>query len=445
MNPAIANPAIANLARLSRLARLARAAVLDNPTHNRSPRTSRNSRGWPGLYLGYGTNGPVYGGAEHHALILGPPRSGKTTRLAIPNLARHPGPAVVTSTKADIITATIKTRANKGRCYIWDPNRQTPLPAGAEPLRWSPVVGCQQWDQAVATAHALAGAARPDRHNGETHWIERAQAVLAPLLHAAALNNTGLPAVTAWLHRRELLEPLTALQQAEATLAADVLQGVTKTDPRELSGILSTADSLLAAYNTNTALDTTRNPNLDPATFPTSTDTIYLCPTGTNHQLHAPLIIALLDQIRTHTYHHKPRPPLLWTLDELAHIAPLPDLTATIAEGGSQGLTILACLQDLSQARHRWHQQADGFLTLFTHKIILPGIADTTTLRQISDLAGDTDIPVPTTSRDNRLISPTTTSWRPDRRPRLPINTIANGQPHQALLITRTTPHRVHI
>ena len=76
MNPAIANPAIAHLARL------ARAAVLDNPTPNRSPGTARPA-GWPGLYLGYGTNGPVYGGAEHHALILGPPRSGKTTRLAI--------------------------------------------------------------------------------------------------------------------------------------------------------------------------------------------------------------------------------------------------------------------------------------------------------------------------------------------------------------------------
>lgn len=52
-----------------------------------------------GLYLGYGTKGPVLAGPEHHVLVLGPPRSGKTSRLVVPALHRHHGPAVVTSTK----------------------------------------------------------------------------------------------------------------------------------------------------------------------------------------------------------------------------------------------------------------------------------------------------------------------------------------------------------
>jgi type IV secretory pathway TraG/TraD family ATPase VirD4 len=134
---------------------------------------------------------------------------------------------------------------------------------------------------------------------------------------------------------------------------------------------------------------------------------------------------------------------MLWALDELAHIAPLPDLAATIAEGGSQGLIVLACLQDLSQARARWGPAADGFLTLFTHTIALPGIADMTTLRQISALAGDIDIPVASTSRTDQLGSRTTTSWHPQRRPRLPVDTIATGHPGQALLITRTAPRRI--
>ena len=56
---------------------------------------------------------------------------------------------------------------------------------------------------------------------------------------------------------------------------------------------------------------------------------------------------------------------MLFALDEVANIAPLAELPAIASEGGGQGLTLLAAFQDLSQARARWGQAADGFLTLF--------------------------------------------------------------------------------
>jgi type IV secretion system protein VirD4 len=429
---------------LRTLTNLAQRAIVDPPPPPRRP-VPTHPQGWPGLYLGIGSQGPVWGGRQHHTLVIGPPRSGKTTRIAMPNLVRHPGAAVVTSTKPDVIAASLEARARIGTCWVWDPTASVDLPDGVEPLCWSPVVGCTDWDQAVATAHALAGAARPDRGASDYHWVERAQAVLAPLLHAAALFEATLPTVLSWLHRRELLQPLSLLEEAGAHIASDLLHGVALTDPRELSGILSTADSLLAAYRTNAALEATRNPTFAPDRFAASTDTIYLCSPAASHHLHAPLVVALLDQIRTAIYRQAVSEPVLWILDELAHIAPLPDLAATIAEGGSQGLIVLACLQDLSQARTRWHQAADGFLTLFTHKIVLPGIADIVTLRQISDLAGQIEMNVPSTSRDDRLIAPTTTSWHRQFRPRLPVDQVAAGRPGEALLLTRTHSTRVRI
>ncbi|MGH3263509.1 MAG: TraM recognition domain-containing protein, partial [Trebonia sp.] len=45
----------------------------------------------------------------------------------------------------------------------------------------------------------------------------------------------------------------------------------------------------------------------------------------------------------------------------------------------------------LSQARQRWGTAADGFLTLFADKLILPGIADTRTLETISTALGEYD------------------------------------------------------
>ena len=62
-------------------------------------------------------------------------------------------------------------------------------------------------------------------------------------------------------------------------------------------------------------------------------------------------------------------------------------------------LLVLACLQDLSQARSRWGYAADGFLTLFPTKVVLPGIADLATLNTISAIAGEIEIPRTTTTR----------------------------------------------
>ena len=71
-----------------------------------------------------------------------------------------------------------------------------------------------------------------------------------------------------------------------------------------------------------------------------------------------------------------------------------------VSEGGSQGLLTLACLQDLSQARQRWGRAADGFLSLFGTKLVLPGIGDLATLELISRLGGEIDVPARSVSHD---------------------------------------------
>ena len=397
-----------------------------------------------GLYLGWGERGPVRGRPDEHLLVLGPPRSGKTTRVLCFGLLTHPGPAVVTSTKPDVFFLTAWARARLGRVWLWCPGGNLEVPEGAEELCWSPVVGCEAWDEAVARAHALSTAARPDPSAHDAHWVERAQALLAPLLHAAAIGKGDMAVVLSWLHRRDLRVPLSLLDETSSRRAADVLVGIAQTEAREQSGIFSTADSLLAAYRTDAALQAARFPNFDPAEFARSTDTVYICAPGTAQALYAPLVVALLDQVRRAVYADPPSPATLFALDELAHVAPLPDLAATVAEGGSQGLLVLACLQDLSQARHRWGTQADGFLTLFTHKLVLPGIADTTTLKALSDLAGEVSVRVRSTNLTHVLLRRhASTTWSTRRQPRLPVDAIARGYPGAALLVSGTAMARV--
>lgn len=387
---------------------------------------------WWGIRLGWQGSHPIHSGPENTTLILGPPRSGKTTGIIAPAITEAPGPVVSTSTKTDVAALTLPWRQQVGRCWYYDPSGTTPPPAGTTPVRWSPIPGCADWATAVNRAHALTGAAAT-AHGEHAHWIERAEALLAPLFHAADLAGLDMIWPLRWVLRRDLSEALHALTRHHGDeLAADTLQGIAETDERERSGIFSTAARILAAYRTPTAINTTTTPNFDPHAFVHSRDTLYLAAPGHLQNQLAPIIICLLDQVRHHTYTRHPTwPPTLFALDETANIAPLPDLPAIVAEGASQGLVTITCLQDLNQARHRWGPQADGFLTLHGIKIALGGIADQNTLRQLSYLAGTQDIAW-TTHGEHRQGLLRNPSWNQtvQQRPRIPpehINTIPKG------------------
>ena len=262
-----------------------------------------------------------------------------------------------------------------------------------------------------------------------THWTERAGALLAPMLYAAALEELGMRDVLRWVldqdggdamkilddHRERLPgRPLTdeeadlgrSLDQERARLAQLTLLGIKKTERREQSSIFSALAGVLEAYRAEAALRATDRPNFDPQTFVASRDTLYIVGPADLQELVAPVIVGLLDDVRRTTYQHYHthaaqgrRPfPVVFALDEVANIAPLPNLPAMISEGGSQGAPVLACLQDLSQARVRWGQAAEGFLSLFGAKLILPGIGDERTLNAVSTICGEWDRPVETHS-----------------------------------------------
>lgn len=400
------------------------------------------------LYLGAAPLGWVWARPQQAVLVLGPPRSGKTFSIVIPNVLAANGAVVTTSIKPDVLDATAAARGRVGHCWLFDPSGEVAVPQGVERLHWSPVTACRRWDPAVVAARAMVGAARPAAGMVEaSHWTERAEAMLAPLLHAAALDGLDMSEVMRWVNRRAPLAPARILDRNGAGLAADALDGILATEERERSGIWSTAASVLAAYRSEAALATTAEADFDAAEFAASGDTVYVCATGRHQSLVAPLVVGLIEEVREAAYAQaatragaQPRSaPVLLALDEVANIAPLGDLPAIVSEGGGQGLATLACLQDLSQARHRWGAQADGFFSLFGSKVLLAGIGDVRTLEAVSLLAGDHDVRVRSYSSTpwwarNRGRARTTT-WSTRRQRRLPADAVAHGRPGMALAI----------
>ena len=194
-------------------------------------------------------------------------------------------------------------------------------------------------------------------------------------------------------HRPSKFSPRTPEEDAPAT---DLLAGIVATDSREQSGIWSTASGVLAAYRTEGALASTRaTPWISRSSVAAPTRSMSAQPVGDSvnsprSSWRSSAMCATPPTSGPAT--GRAGPPTLLALDEVANIAPIPDLPAMVSEGAGQGLLVLACLQDLSQARVRWGSAADGFLSLFGTTVVLRGIADTSTLRDISALAGDREV-----------------------------------------------------
>lgn len=394
------------------------------------------------LYVGTQPAGIALAEPQQSGLVLGPPRSGKTTALAIPNALCAPGPVVVTSTKADVLAATLDARRRLGDCWLLDPSGSLQAPDGVRRIRWSPVAAARSWDEALVVARGMTGAARPAGRLGDSaHWTERAEALLAPLLHAAQLAGAGMEQVVGWVLRHDLEAASSILSVNGVKLASDVLAGIDETDPREQSGIWSSAAGILAAYRADAVLDHCAPVNFDPAALIGTCDTVYVCAPARQQDLAAPIVVAFLDQARSGAYRQwaPGRAPLTLVLDELANIAPIPDLAALVSEGGGQGVLTLGLLQDLSQARQRWGAAADGFLSLFGAKVVLGGIADMGTLELVSRLAGEVDIPARSVSRAPWWTpsggGPTVT-WSTRRQRRLPVDSVRERPPGTGLLIS---------
>ncbi len=393
-------------------------------------------------------------------MILGPPRAGKTTSLIIPNVLAANGPVVSTSTKPDVLDATVATRRCIGNTMLFDPSGSVSRAEDLHRLRWSPLQSCVTWTGALSMARSLVEVGASSGSWGTsaegTHWTERAQSLLGPLLHAAALEAGDMRTLLTWVDRRQALPAQQILAGGErpaTALARNLLDGIVTTDQRELSGIWSTASGALSGFRSDEALAATSDPDFDAASFVRSSDTIYIAAPAHLQAQVAPLVVGLIEDIRRATYARAAerwsppgdRPPVLLALDEVANIAPLPDLPSMISEGGGQGLVTLACLQDLSQARHRWPGHADGFPSLFGTTVVLPGIGDVRTLGALSTLAGDEEIPARTMSAGRALgdrpFTDLVAGGRPhfgesvstQWRPRLPVDAITRGMPGYGL------------
>jgi len=358
-----------------------------------------------GYRLGTSAGIECWTSVEDSLLLLGPPRSGKGTSVVIPMILDSPGPVVTTSTRPNNLAVTLAARSRKGPVAVFDPQGLARLASVKPSLRWSLVRGCERARTAMLRAEALvADSGRSGVENG-TFWRTQALSVVRALLHAAALDGRSPANLYRWSHAAAGAKEAVAIlaDHPDTTSGWDrALDAVIGADQRTRDSIwamVANTFSFLADPAVLEAVSPSREEEFDPATFLQDNGTLYLLGTASGASATATLVAALIEDVidvarRLAAASPGARldPPLALLLDEAANY-PLPSLPSLISEGGGSGITTLAVLQSLAQARDRWGREAGGAIwDSAIVKVVLGGSANSDDLAGISRLVGDREV-----------------------------------------------------
>ena len=366
-----------------------------------------------GYLLGRSHGVQAWASVEDSILVVGPPRSGKGLHLVIPMVLDAPGAVVTTSTRPDNYTATHAARRALGPVAVFDP--QGLAPGAPDGLRWSPVRGCDVPQIAMIRARGLAAGTGMSRTtDGGDFWQAQTETVLRALLHAAALDGRAPRDLYRWsLDPAAVTEAITLLARSDAAPGWDnALEQAANSDPRTRDSIWLGVRQALSALADPRVLDavTPRDgEEFDPGRFLRERGTLYVLGTASGAGAAAPLVAALVeDMVETArrmaaaSPGARLDPPLLLALDEIGNLAPLPSLPALMSEGGGSGVTTLAVLQSLSQARDKWGEQQAGTLwDAAIAKVILGGGSNARDLTDVATLIGERDEELTSVSRDH--------------------------------------------
>jgi type IV secretory pathway TraG/TraD family ATPase VirD4 len=402
-----------------------------------------------GRSLGVG----CWASVEDSILLLGPPRSGKGTSIVIPMILDAPGAVLTTSTRPDNLAVTLSARQRQGPVAVFDPQALADAPGLLPSLRWSVVRGCERPQTAMLRAEALvADSGRSGVENG-TFWRQQALSVVRCLLHAAAIDRRPPVELYRWSHSAAGAKEAVAIltQDSAATPGWDrALDSVISADQRTRDSVwamVANTFAPLADPAVLAAVSPEEGEEFDPASLIRNSGTLYLLGSASGASATASLVAALVEDVVDVAKRFAARsagarldPPLALLLDEAANY-PLPSLPSLVSEGGGSGITTLAVLQSLAQARDRWGREAgDAIWDSAIVKVILGGSANADDLAGISRLIGEREVREITHTQGPSGAGGTSVSVSARRRPILEPSEIRQIPVGQGLLLLRSAP-----
>jgi type IV secretion system protein VirD4 len=332
---------------------------------------------------------------EEHVLVMAPPRTFKTAFLA-DVILRYPGPAIATTTKADVYGLTSAVRARRGPVHVFNPQYIGGVPST---FRWSPVEGCEDPATAIRRADAFAFAVSQKGVEDGTFWSAKASDYLRGYFCAAALAGYDMRAVAAWASGADPDIPERILIAAGARQWALTLAEL-RSEAHKTTATVRMVMSRALSFMADPALAASVLPGpgeeFDIPYFLGAAGTVYMIAEATTEDAPvAPLFAAMAAEIHyaaamigQASPSGRLDPPLLMGLDEVTQICPVP-LPSWLSDSGGKGIQVVAVVHSEAQLAGRWDDHGrQVVLDTSSVKVFLPGITDTTTLEAASTLCG---------------------------------------------------------
>ncbi|PAK24494.1 type VI secretion protein [Streptomyces sp. alain-838] len=298
------------------------------------------------------------------AIHYGPPTTRHET--AANALREAEGAALVITSNPALWSDTKDARAKLGPCHLYDPGHLCDTPAR---VHWSPTTGCEDRPTATARAAALLAPVRPtsrlDQAVGDT-----AELLLRSYLHAAAIDGRTVRHVHRWSQGLQIQDAVRVLRTnpKAAPGAAGELEGALTAHPdrRDMAQQLtSRALAALSTVNIREACTPNRTDALALDSFVHEQGTLYVVGESIEDPRASPGAMPLLTALVSSVVESGRRmaersssgrldPPLTLVLDDVAAVAPLPQLPELLADGAERGLPTLALLRSREQGRARW-------------------------------------------------------------------------------------------
>ncbi|CAL9508943.1 type IV secretory system conjugative DNA transfer family protein [Streptomyces sp. enrichment culture] len=299
-----------------------------------------------------------------NAVHYGPPDMRHST--AVQALRDAEGAALVITSAPALWTDTKDARAKLGPVLLYDPTHLCDTPAR---LHWSPTVGCEDRPTAASRAAALLAPVRPtarlDQALGDT-----AELLLRSYLHAAAIDGRTVRHVHRWSQGLQIQDAVRVLRThpKAAPGSAGELEGALTAHPerRDMAQQLTTrALAALSTVNIREACTPNRTDALTLDSFVHEQGTLYVVGESIEDPRTSPGAMPLLTALVSSVVERGRRmaersssgrldPPLTLVLDDVAAVAPLPQLPGLLATGAEAGMPTLALLRSREQARARW-------------------------------------------------------------------------------------------
>ncbi|MFJ9634179.1 type IV secretory system conjugative DNA transfer family protein [Streptomyces sp. NPDC101175] len=297
-------------------------------------------------------------------IFVAPPESRQAT--AIQAVRDAEGAALVVTSNPTVWQDTKDARAKLGPVLLYDPTHLCDTPAR---LHWSPTTGCEDKQTAVRRAAALLAPVKPTAKIDQA-VADTAETLLRSYLHAAAIDGRTIRHVHRWSQGTQIQDAVRTLRTnpKAAPGAAGELEAALTSHPerRDIAQELtSRALSSLFTVNIREACTPNRTDALSLDSFANEGGTLYLLgesiedPRANPGAM--PLLTALASSVVERGRHMAERssagrldPPITFVLDDIAAVAPLPQLPDLLATGADRGLPTLALLRSREQARARW-------------------------------------------------------------------------------------------